>query len=181
TDHGEISYDILDKLDCKQLFDLTDEQIHVLKMGVKYHTKPYNGEDSKVALCTKIIKNADAMANVNTTANASHKIHTSVDGVTKEILDSFINMEPLWAYKYKTKLDRCLMLTANCYYVRYPFLRKEILECNFIDIMYESFSKYLNDEDKKIYKNAVEKMKVSYTSSCQKTIEQIENESKFVF
>lgn len=176
ADHGDMGYNILCSYDCKKQFDLSERQIEILKMSVKFHTKPYLGDDKDIALYTKIIKNSDAMANINTTANGSHRMTATLDGVTSEVLNDFVNLKPLWIYPVKTKLDRCLMLTANCYYVRFPFLRKEIWDCKFIDIMCETFSKYLNEQDKISYRQAVEDMKINFKQSCDKTMEQIDAE-----
>lgn len=181
VDHGETGAQIFDTYDYKQLFDLTQRQAEILSNTIKYHTKPYLGDDKDIAFYTKIVKNADAMANINTTANASHKMGLTEAGVTPEILQAFENMKPLWVYRCNTKLDRCLQFVANCYYVRYPFLRKEILAANFIDVMYESFSTYLNEQDKQIFKNAIQTIKPKYAQTCNQTLEQIEAESGEVF
>ena len=45
------------------------------------------------------------------------------------------NKEYLGKFLTKNKLDRCLKLTANCYYVNIPALREEILRYNYIDII----------------------------------------------
>lgn len=151
VDHGDLSCELLNKIDCEKLFYLTKREVEVLKASIKYHTKPYNGNDKEIILFNEIIKNADAFSNVLTTANGAQQITVENDGVTKEILDDFLNEKLLVKYSPNTKLDRSLMLLACCYYVKLPFLRKEIINSNYIDIIYETFSKYLNDEDKKIY------------------------------
>ena len=181
VDHGETGAQIFISYDCEKQFDLTPRQVEILKNTIKYHTKPYMGDDKDVDFYTKIVKNSDAMANINTTANASHKMVYTADGVTPEILEAFENMKPLWPFKCNTKLDRCLQFVANCYYVRYPFLRKEILAANFIDIMCESFSVYLNKQDKQTFKNAIEILKPKYAQTCNQTLEQIEQDSGEVF
>ena len=181
VDHGDTGMEIFNSYDYQILFGLTQRQAEVLGNSIKYHTKPYLGDDKDIAFYTKIVKNSDAMANLNTVANASHKMRYTTDGVTPEILQAFEDMKPLWKFKCNTKLDRCLQFVANCYYVRYPFLRKEILAANFIDVMCESFSVYLNLQDKQIFKNAIETIKPKYAQTCNQTLEQIEAESGEVF
>ena len=161
-DHGDLSFDILNKLNCCEVFDLSVKQSEVLKMSIKYHTKPYCGNDDEILFYNEIIKNADAFSNVITTANGAQQIVVSSDGYTKELLEDFKQMKLLINYPTNTKVDRCLKLTACSYYVKFPFLREEILKGNYIDIMYETFSQYLNQEDKKTYKDAVEIMKINY-------------------
>lgn len=162
VDHGDLSFDILNKLNCCEDLDLSVKQSEVLKMSIKYHTKPYCGNDKEILFFNEILKNADAFSNVITTANGAQQIVVSNDGYTKELLEDFKQMKLLNVYPTKTKLDRCLKLTACSYYVKYPFLRQEIINAHYIDVMYETFSKYLNEEDKKIYKDAVETMKANY-------------------
>ena len=109
-----------------------------------------------------MIKNADAYSNVTTTANGAQPMTMSENGVTENILEDFKNLKPLWIYSPQTKLDRALMLTACSYYVKYDFLREDILKKNYIDIMFETFSQYLDFNDKEIYKNAVDTLKSKY-------------------
>ena len=54
------------------------------------------------------------------------------------------------------------MLTATTYYVRFDFLKRQIFENNLIDVIEESFLKYFNEQDKKIYKEAVKTLKEHY-------------------
>ena len=86
----------------------------------------------------------------------------SKNGVSKEILDDFKNRKFLKFHSPKTKLDRCLLLTACCYYINDSFIRKIILESNYIDIIYETFSKYLTQRDKDVFKKAIGELKIDY-------------------
>lgn len=158
VDHGDLGAEILTKLDYN-LFNISKEDFKIMIKAIKYHTKPYDGSDEKVKFYNEIIKNADAFANVITTANGAQQMTVDADGVSQQILDDFKNLKPLWIYSPKTKLDRALMLTACSYYVKYDFLRKEILQNNYIDIMYQTFSQYLSNEDKQKYKDAVDTLK----------------------
>ena len=54
------------------------------------------------------------------------------------------------------------MLTACCYYVKDDFFRKEILKNNYIDVIFEMFSKYLVNEDKEIYRRSIELLKKDF-------------------
>lgn len=161
VDHGELSKEIIQSFSCKELL-ISEKQKQLLIEAIRYHTKSYKGTDKEILFYNDIIKNADAYCNVVTTANGSQQMTANNDGVTKEILSNFLEMKPLWEYNHTTKLDRALKLTACCYYVKFNFLRQEILNNNYIDMMYNTFSKYLNDEDKKIYEFAVKTVKEKY-------------------
>ena len=162
VDHGELSYDILDEFDCCTLFDLTEEETYILKEAIKFHTKPYKGDNEKIKVFNYILRNSDAFSNVLSTASGMQQMTVEANGVTTEILEKFDNKELLVGISPLNKLDRCLMLTACCYYVKDTCFREEILKNRYIDIIYETFSKYLIDEEKKIYLNAIERLKESF-------------------
>ena len=162
VDHGELSYDILDEFDCCTLFDLTEEETYILKEAIKFHTKPYKGDNEKIKAFNYILRNSDAFSNVLSTASGMQQMTVEANGVTNEILEKFDNKELLVGISPLNKLDRCLMLTACCYYVKDTCFREEILKNRYIDIIYETFSKYLIDEEKKIYLNAIERLKESF-------------------
>ena len=160
VDHGDLSYELSDKF-----FDLSmlkPEDKETVRLAVKFHTKKYEGNDERVKLFNKIILGADAYANVLNTANGAQRMTVSEEGVTPELLEDFLNQRSLWQYSPKTKVDRALMLTATTYYVRFDFLKKQIYDNNLIDVIEESFLKYLNEEDTKIYRNAVKTLKEHY-------------------
>ena len=160
VDHGDLSYELSDtKFDLSML---TEEDKNTVRLAVKYHTKQYTGDDERILLFNKIILSADAYANVLNTANGAQRMTVSEEGVTKELLDDFLNQRRLWKYSPKTKVDRALMITACTYYVRYKFLKQQILENNLIDVIAETFIKYFNEEDKKTYLDAVEVLKTRY-------------------
>ncbi len=159
VDHGDLSYELCKKFDLSML-TATDRE--TIKLAVKYHTKPYQCNDERIKLFNQIIMNADAYANVLNTANGAQRMTVSQDGYTPEILDAFINLKRLRDYSPKTKVDRALMLTACLYYVRYDFLRAQILQFNFFDVVSNSFLQYLNDTDQQIYLNAVKTMRERY-------------------
>ena len=163
VDHGELSKDILNEFDCVKLFDLTEEESYILKEAIRYHTKPYIGDNEQVKKYNMILKNADAFSNVLSTASGMQQMTVDKDGgATSEILEKFKKQELLLGLSPVTKLDRCLMLTACCYYVEDKYLREEILKNNYIDIIFETFSKYLNDEDKKLYKEIIDGFKQKF-------------------
>lgn len=162
VDHGDLSFDILNNLNCENLFKLSKKEVEILKLSIKYHTKKYLGNDEEIFKYNKILKNADAFSNVLTSANGAQQMTTDKNGVTKEILDGFINMEYISNIPCDTRLDRALQLTACCYYVEIPFLREEIVKCNYFDNIFETFSKYLNDKEKIIYLNAINQVKNKY-------------------
>lgn len=162
VDHGELSKEMLDDLDCKTLFYIDEHKVHILKESIRFHTKEYEGSDSELSKYVKILKNADAYSNVFSTASGMQQIFVNEDGYNESLLNDFSNQRKLNKYSYKSKLDRALMLAACLYYVEYDFLRKEIVNSNYIDIVYETFSKYLNEEEKTIYKNLLINLKENY-------------------
>lgn len=162
VDHGLLSFEILNKIDCKNLFYLTDNEVEILKYSIKHHTKPYTGKNEKILFFNDILINADTFSNVLTIANGAIQMTVEKNGFTKELLEDFLNQKLLIEYSPNTKLDRCLMLMACCYYVKLPFLREEILNCNYIDIIYETFSKYLNKNDKEVFLQAKNTLKKNY-------------------
>lgn len=159
-DHGELSSFILKELDCDKLFNITNEESYIIEEAIRYHTKPYIGNDEEIIKYNTILKNADAFANVISTANGMQQMTVDKDGgATNEILEKFKRQELLLGISPITKLDRCLMLTACCYYVKDSYLREEILKNRYVDIIFEVFSKYLNEEDKTIYKILIDELK----------------------
>ena len=159
VDHGDLSYEKMNEFDLSML---STEDIETVGLAVKYHTKKYTGDNEKVKLFNKIVMGADSYANVINTANGAQRMTVTESGVTKEILNDFVNMERLWVYSPKTKVDRALMLTANVYYVRFDFLKEQILKNNMIDVIAFEFLKYFDEEDKKIYLDAIELLKSRY-------------------
>ena len=162
VDHGELSKDVLDELDCNELFCIDSDKEYILKESIRYHTKEYEGNDNNLKKYIKIIKNADAYSNVFSTASGMQQIFTSEEGYNVELLNDFYKQNKLHKYSYKSKLDRSLMLAACLYYVEYDFLRNEIINNNYFENIYESFSKYLNEEESSIYKKALYDLKKSY-------------------
>ncbi len=155
ADHGDLSYEVLKTWDGQTLY-LDETQFDILCETAKYHNKPYNGENEDVLKFVEIVKNADSFSNVITTANGAQQIFIDKDGFTKEIYDKFISLQPIYYYSPQTKLDRSLILTSCAYNITFDFLRKDVLNNNYLDAIYDTFSKYLNEEDKALYKEAVE-------------------------
>ena len=122
VDHGDLGTEILQKMP-KDIFGLNDRETEIMLNSIKFHTKQYNGDDEKVKFYNEIIKNADAFANIITSANGTHQIFVNENGFSQKILDDFLLQKPLYIYTPITKLDRALMMTANCYYVKFPFLK----------------------------------------------------------
>lgn len=158
VDHGNLSYEIVSKWDYEKLF-INISQFEILLESIKYHNKPYKGNDKEVIKFVEIVKNADAYSNVITTANGAQQIVLNKDGVTEEIYKNFINLKPIYMYSPNTKLDRSLILTSCTYNTTYDFLRQEIKENNYLEAIYQIFSKYLNEQDKKLYRNAIENLR----------------------
>lgn len=161
VDHGDLGAEILKEFDAKD-FNISNEQMLVMIDAIKFHTKPYTQNNDEVKFYNEIVKNADAYANVITTASGVQQMTVKEDGVTTCILNDFLNLKPLYIYSPKTKLDRALMLSACVYYVKFNYLRNEIVKKNYIDIIFETFSQYLNKEDKQIYRKAIEILKKNY-------------------
>ena len=65
-------------------------------------------------------------------------------------------------FSSKTKLDRCLSLTACLYYVKFDFLRQEIVDKGYVNVIYETLSKYLNNAEKTIYKELIDDLMEKY-------------------
>lgn len=161
-DHGELSYEMLKSLDCGALFNLTKREVEILQNAIRYHTKPYLDHDLDVVKFNRILQDCDAFSNVITVANGMQQMTVQEDGVTPEILSAFKQRELLIIFSPRTKLDRCLALTVCCYYVQDQYLRKQIIDCNYLEIIYETFSQYLNEADKKVYRQAIDDLKIDY-------------------
>lgn len=159
VDHGDLSYEMIQKFDLS-MFTKSDQ--NAVRLAVKYHTKPYTGSDERVKLFRQIIMNADAYANILNTANGSQRIIFDQDGYTPALLDDFMNLKLLVQHTAHTKLDRALMLTANLYYVRYDFLREQILQNNFFNAITQNFLPYLNAADQQVYLDAVKIVRARY-------------------
>ncbi len=162
VDHGDLSFEILNNIDCEKLFYLRKKETQILKESIKHHTKPVLSSNKEINFYSCILKNADAFCNVVSTSNGIQQMTTTKNGVTEKILADFNAQKLLISYSPLTKLDRCLLLSACCYYVKESYLRQEILECHYMDIIYETFSKYLNKKDKQLYKQAIENLKQNY-------------------
>lgn len=160
VDHGDLSYELCDKVFDLSMVKVEDKE--AVKLAVKYHTKKYTGDNERVKLFNKIILGADAYANVLNTANGAQRMTVSESGVTPELLNDFVNMNALWGYSPKTKIDRALMLTSCTYRVKFDFLREQVLNFNLIDTIADTFVQYLNEEDTKTYLDAVALMKERY-------------------
>lgn len=162
VDHGELSYQILSAIKDESFFNLDKTEFHLMKEAIRYHTKPYLGTDENVIKFNNILKDSDAFANVISIANGMQQMTVEEDGVSEEILNAFMAQKFLRIYSPKTKLDRCLMLSACCYYIKDSFIRRQIIESNYIEIIYETFSQYLNQSDKKVFKQALDTLKANY-------------------
>lgn len=162
VDHGDLSFEILQKLNCEKLFNITARECEILTYAIKFHTKPYHGEDEDIIRFNSILKDSDAYSNVVTTANGMQQMTVEQNGVTKELMEDFLNQKLLINYSPNTKLDRSLMLSACCYYVKNKFFRQQILDSNYINIIFETFSRYLNDEDKATFKKALDYLMLNY-------------------
>lgn len=159
VDHGDLSYDLSFKFDLSMV---NEEDRENVRLAVKYHTKQYTGSNKRIKLFNRIILCADAYANVLNTANGAQRMTVNKEGVTNEILNDFKMQKGLWKYSPETKVDRALMLTACTYYVRLDFLKRQIANANLIDVIAENFAQYLNDDDKKVYFDAVNFLKLHY-------------------
>lgn len=160
-DHADLSCEIIDSLNFEENFGITQKELIIIKESIKYHTKPYTGKNKEILLFNYILNNADAYANVITTANGMQPMTCVNNGVTPEFVQKFRNRE-LLKISPNTKLDICLALTACCYYVKDKTLREEIIKFKYIDIIFETFSKHLNNEDKKTYKTLINQLKDKY-------------------
>jgi len=108
VDHGDLGEELL-KSYGENLFLLSKHQYYVMMQAIKWHTKQYNGVDKEIKLFNDIVKNADAYANVIATANGAQQMTVESNGVTKQILEDFLQLKPLWIYSPNTKLDRALI------------------------------------------------------------------------
>ena len=160
-DHGDIGADILSRINAK-VFKISSTRKKVMIEAIKWHTKPYHGKNKDVIFFNQIINNADAYSNVIAMSYGVKPINAKDDGVTNEILNDFLNQKPLLRYFPKTKLDSILMQTACAYYVKFDYIRREIVNMKYIDIIYETFLMHLNESDRKIYKMAMDTLKSKY-------------------
>ena len=159
--HAELGVTMLSKLKCSH-FDLTKSEFKLLLSAVKWHTRPYIGKDKNIKFYVSIIKNADTFANIITSANGAQPMTVKGNGVTNKIIEDFKKCKPLWDYSPNTKLDRALMVMALCYYLESPYFREQVISNNYIDLIFETFSQYLNKKDKLIYSDAVKTLKKNY-------------------
>ena len=156
-DHGDLSYDIINKM---EIPFISEREKEVVATAVKFHTKPYMGQDEEVKLFCKILNNADSFCNIIAAMNGSQQVSQTENGYTEELLQSFKNKELLVKYVAKTKLDRIIKIFAMTYYVNFDFLRREIIENKYFDILFERYSRFLEDDEKlfleKVVKGLIE-------------------------
>ena len=158
--HGFLGAEMLEKF--VDIFGLTQRENEILVGAIKYHASEYDGDDKDIVFFRDILMDCDAWANVITTANGIQPMFYSLDGVTKELLDDFLAMKPLGQYVAKTKLDGALLRASGAYSIKFDFIRREVLDKKYLDCICETFSTYLNEKDKAIYKQAMETLKAKY-------------------
>ncbi|MBO7526749.1 MAG: HD domain-containing protein [Clostridia bacterium] len=158
VDHGLLGSQIIDALQLDGI-DLCGESKQLLKDAVKYHTKNYEGEDKKTILYSGIVRDADKFSNLSTIANGAMPITQTEDGFTKEIVDDFKDLKPLFNYSPKTKLDRMLILTSMAYNIKNAWLREQVIQKHYLDIIYQRFSQELEFEDSRVLKDAIDTIK----------------------
>ena len=141
-----------------KIFETYPKQRIVISVDVKDNELYCNNLDLTLTEYKKILKEIDPAEIIllDISAVGTEK------GYNKELLEDFTKQKKLHQYSYNSKLDRSLMLAACLYYVEYDFLRKEIINGNYFESIYESFSKYLNDKEKIIYRTALYDLKKSY-------------------
>ena len=54
------------------------------------------------------------------------------------------------------------MMLANTYYIKFDFLRKQVQQNKYIDVICETFSQYLDEEDKQKFEYAKNMLKEKY-------------------
>ncbi|MBQ3494200.1 MAG: HD domain-containing protein [Clostridia bacterium] len=160
-DHADISCEFIKDMPAESL-NITERQKEVLMLAIAHHTKVYNGADREVIFYNQMLNNSDSFSNIFMLTKGTHRINQTADGHTPQIIKDFENLAPLWHAKSLTKLDRCITFLANFYYVKLDFLRKEILENNYMDEYFNSYSQLLNQEDKKMFKNILDNFKSRY-------------------
>lgn len=161
VDHGDLSACIVSSMKGNDL-KLNEDEYDLLIDSIKYHTKEYQGNDGNVAFYNSILNNADSYANVTTCASGAQQVVQTEEGYTEQIVEAFKNKKLMRGFSPKTKLDRCLSLTACLYYVKYDFLRIDIVNKGYVDVVYETLSKYLNNEDKMVYKQLLDDLMKEY-------------------
>ncbi len=162
VDHGELSFEMSSKFDLSMISE--KDKKDVLE-AVRNHTTYKNKLNKRAKMFHRILLNADAFANVLNSANGAQRMTKTRNGYSQEIYDAFFERKVLRNYRCKTKLDRVLMLSACLYYVEFDCLRKEIMDNNLIDAMYDSLKGYLNKEDVKVYRGVVELLKDKYLTN----------------
>lgn len=161
VDHGDLSARIISSIKRDDL-KLNVDEYDLLIDSIKYHTKEYCGDDEKVVFYNSILNNADSYANVTTCASGVQQVTQTEDGYTKAIVDAFKSGKLMRGFSPKAKIDRCLSLTACLYYVKYDFLRQDIVNKGYVGAVYEILSKHLNSEDKTMYKQLLDGLMKEY-------------------
>lgn len=167
VNHGELSGQILKDEIVDQL-DISQREKEILIFAVSHHTVPVVTQDKELKFFDAVIKNADAFANVITSAAGIQQMTVDKTGYNKLVYDDFVNMKPLNKYNIQTRLERCFSVMANCYNVEFDFLREEIVKYGYIDIIYDRFSVYLDKKEAKIFYDAVQKIKAKYIIKTKK-------------
>jgi len=152
VDHGDLSEKIIGALNFDKLFNLKNNEIEILRQATKYHTKPCTSSNKRILLFNQILNNADAFSNIFSIANGTQQIYVSENGFSEEIVEAFKNRQLMRKYSPKTKLDRCLCLSACCYYVTEDYFRRQIINSNYFETIFETLSSCLNLKDKKLFK-----------------------------
>ena len=78
------------------------------------------------------------------------------------LLEKFLNNEKIYMYSSDTKVDRLIKSIGNAYCVTIDFMRQEIVHKNYFEIIYKTYEKSLNPEDKLIVRKAVDHLKANY-------------------
>lgn len=160
--HGELGVKMFKQYINASDLGLNAEDIALLLDTIKYHIDVYKGNDSKLLKFLKIIHSADAYSNIPNFALGNQDFSGVTDGYSKEIMDKFYNKEPLFNVSAKTKLDRLLKTIMATNYVKFPHLRQYIIDNNYVEILYDVYKNNLNEEDRLVYRKAVDFWKENY-------------------
>ncbi|MGN0961655.1 MAG: hypothetical protein ACI4PF_05610, partial [Christensenellales bacterium] len=127
-----------------------------------YHIDIYKGNDETLLKYLKIIHSADAYANLINFSLGNQNLDGLEDGYSEEILNKFYNNEPLFNVSVNTKLERLLKSLSATSCIKFPLLRKEVIDKNYIEIFYDTYEQVLNSEDRIVYRKAVDYLKNHY-------------------
>jgi 3-deoxy-D-manno-octulosonate 8-phosphate phosphatase KdsC-like HAD superfamily phosphatase len=95
VDHGDLSYNILSNSTYKELLNLNKTEYHILKESIRYHTKPYIGDDINDIELLKAVKHkacpANAVKQVKSIKGIKRLKNKGGNGAVREFIEHLLN------------------------------------------------------------------------------------------